>query len=173
MSRKSLSMLESMDQDIARDFAVLCSQAIYLSIRPGIVTQGLILTLSDNIRAIMPHLGIEPSFMRRFQEYALVREHTSDFVYHPQLMRGSRRHLIYQRVLHKLTCDDDSPFTFSCHYLTHVGLELSTAMPLVLDHNFSENYHDALQTFLKLSNRALTSDDPPQVARFLRAVESA
>ena len=123
MSLKTLSVMEGLDQEVANAFEVLCSQAIYLSGLEGITTGGLVLTLDESVRRVMPSLGIDQRSIVRFNEYGLVRhdyDRSFDFA-----DVGDR--LVYHHEYHALRYVGDGeyswPFRAQRLFLTHAGLE--------------------------------------------------
>ena len=60
VSLKTLSVLEGLDQEVAAAFELLCSQALYLCGIEGLAASGLVLTLDDDVRRLLPSFGPAP-----------------------------------------------------------------------------------------------------------------
>lgn len=170
VSLKTLSVLEGLDREVAAAFEVLCSQALYRSALDGVTTGGLVLTLDDRVRSVMPSLGIGHRPVLRFNEYGLVRHDYDQSV----ALRDFGDHLVYQRVYHGLRYIGDGEFSWPFRaqrlHLTQAGLEISTVVKPVLDSHRVKLYDQALRAFLKLHDMALVPAEPRRTAPSLRAV---
>ena len=170
VSLKTLSVLEGLDREVAAAFEILCSQALYLSAREGITTGGLVLTLDDRVRSVMPSLGIDHRSVLRFNEYGLVRHDYDEFFDFPDI--GDC--LVYHRVYHGLRYVEPGehswPFRAQRLFLTQAGLEVSTVVKPVLDSPRVKYYDEALRIFLKLNDMVLVPAEPRRMAPSLRAV---